>query len=405
VLTVLRQRDFSLLWFGGVLSVIGDYFLFVALPFFVYERTGSALATGAIFIAETLPRLLFGSVAGVFVDRWDRKRTMVVSDLSRALILLPLLAAAAGGPLVLVYVVAFVEASVSMFFSPAKSATIPNLVAERDLTAANSLNSLSEEVPSLVGALLGGALLAIVGLSGLVLLDVATYLASAILISLISAPTAAPAEEPDVTPEVAVSAWANALKEWLKGLRLIRRDRSVAVLFTVVSIATAGEGVVTVLVVIFFKDILGGGAQEFSYFIAAYGVGGILGGLLLGWSSRLIDEVRLFSLSLIANGILLIAIFNVAVLPLIVTLGVLAGMTVIGWLVVAQTLLQKWVADSYRGRVFGAYEATQALTILVGMGLAVVLEGSLGVVVVLSIVGGAWSLAGVFAWLILPHGK
>ena len=405
MLTVLRQRDFSLLWFGGVLSVIGDYFLFVALPFFVYERTGSALATGAIFIAETLPRLLFGSVAGVFVDRWDRKRTMVVSDLSRALILLPLLAAAAGGPLVLVYVVAFVEASVSMFFSPAKSATIPNLVAERDLTAANSLNSLSEEVPSLVGALLGGALLAIVGLSGLVLLDVATYLASAILISLISAPTAAPAEEPDVTPEVAVSAWANALKEWLKGLRLIRRDRSVAVLFTVVSIATAGEGVVTVLVVIFFKDILGGGAQEFSYFIAAYGVGGILGGLLLGWSSRLIDEVRLFSLSLIANGILLIAIFNVAVLPLIVTLGVLAGMTVIGWLVVAQTLLQKWVADSYRGRVFGAYEATQALTILVGMGLAVVLEGSLGVVVVLSIVGGAWSLAGVFAWLMLPHGK
>jgi MFS family permease len=237
------------------------------------------------------------------------------------------------------------------------------------------------------------------------LLDVATYLASAVLISLISAPTAAPAEEPDVTPEVAVSAWANALKEWLKGLRLIRRDRSVAVLFTVVSIATAGEGVVTVLVVIFFKDILGGGAQEFSYFIAAYGVGGILGGLLLGWSSRLIDEVRLFSLSLIANGILLIAIFNVAVLPLIVTLGVLAGMTVIGWLVVAQTLLQKWVADSYRGRVFGAYEATQALTILVGMGLAVVLEGSLGVVVVLSIVGGAWSLAGVFAWLVLPHGK
>jgi MFS family permease len=405
VLTVLRQRDFSLLWFGGVLSVIGDYFLFVALPFFVYERTGSALTTGAIFIAETLPRLLFGSVAGVFVDRWDRKRTMVVSDLSRALILLPLLAAAAGGPLVLVYVVASVEASVSMFFSPAKSATIPNLVAERDLTAANSLNSLSEEVPSLVGALLGGALLAIVGLSGLVLLDVATYLASAVLISLISAPTAAPAEEPDVTPEVAVSAWANALKEWLKGLRLIRRDRSVAVLFTVVSIATAGEGVVTVLVVIFFKDILGGGVQEFSYFIAAYGVGGLLGGLLLGWSSRLIDEVRLFSLSLIANGILLIAIFNVAVLPLIVTLGVLAGMTVIGWLVVAQTLLQKWVADRYRGRVFGAYEATQALTILVGTGLAVVLEGSLGVVVVLSIVGGAWSLAGVFAWLVLPHGK
>ena len=406
MLAVLRQRNFFLLWTGGVLSVIGDYFLFVALPFFVYERTGSALATGAMFIAETLPRLIFGSVAGVFVDRWDRKRTMVLSDLSRALIVLPLLLVAAGGPLMLVYAVAFVEASVSMFFLPAKGATIPNLVAERDLTAANSLNSLSEEVPSLVGALLGGALLGIVGLSGLILLDGATYLASALLISLISVPTAAaPDEEPEATPEVAVSAWANALKEWLGGLRLIGRDRSVAILFAVISVATVGEGVVTVLVIIFFRDVLGGGSAEFSYFIAAYGVGGIAGGLLLGWTSTLIDETRLFSLSLITNGLLLVAIFNIPMLAVIVALAVLSGMTVVGWLVTSQTLLQKWVGDRYRGRVFGGLETTQALTILLGMGLAVVLAGSLGVVVVLSIVGAAWSLAGVVAWLMLPHGK
>jgi MFS family permease len=406
MLAVLRQRDFSLLWFGGVLSVIGDYFLFIALPFFVYERTGSVLATGAMFAAETLPRLLFGSVAGVFVDRWDRKRTMVFADLSRAVVLLPLLAVAAGGPLALVYVVAFVEASLSMFFLPAKSAIIPNLVAERDLTAANSLDSLSEEVPSLIGPLLGGALLGVVGLSGLVLLDIATYLASALLISLISVPTAAQeGDEPDVTPEVAVSAWANALKEWLAGLRLIVRDRSVAVLFGIISVATVGEGAVTVLWIIFFRDVLGGGAQEFSYFIAAYGVGGILGGLLVGWSSRLIDETRLFSLSLIANGLLLLAIFNARLLPVIVALAVLAGVTVVGWFVTSQTLLQKWVPDRYRGRVFGAYETTQALTLLVGMGVAVALEGLLGVVVVLSIVGAVWSLAGVGAWSMLPHAK
>jgi MFS family permease len=405
MIAALRQRDFSLLWFGGVLSVIGDYFLFVALPFFVYERTGSTLATGAMFVAQTLPRLLFGSVAGVFVDRWDRKRTMVFSDLSRALILLPLLAVAAGAPVVLVYAVAFVEASVSMFFLPAKSAAIPNLVSERNLTAANSLNQLTEEIPSLVGALLGGALLGIVGLSGLVLLDIGTYLASALLISLIRGSTAAPAEEPEVTPEVAVSAWASGLREWLGGLKLIVRERSVAVLFAVISVATVGEGVGTVLVIIFFRDALGGGAQEFSYFIAGYGVGGILGGLLLNWASRVIDEVRLFSLSLIANGILLLAIFNIPILPVIVALSVLAGMTVIGWFVVSQTLLQKWVPDRYRGRVFGSYETTQALTMLVGMGLAVVLEDALGVVVVLSIVGAVWSLAGLVAWLMLPQGK
>jgi hypothetical protein len=93
------------------------------------------------------------------------------------------------------------------------------------------------------------------------------------------------------------------------------------------------------------------------------------------------------------------------VLAVIVGLAVLAGMTVVGWLVTSQTLLQKWVADRYRGRVFGALETTQASTMLAGMGLAVVLEGLLGVVVVLSLVGAVWSLAGVVAWLMLPHGN
>lgn len=186
---------------------------------------------------------------------------------------------------------------------------------------------------------------------------------------------------------------------------MIGRDRSLAVLFVVISIATVGEGVVFVLIVIFFRDVLGGGSAEFSYFIAGYGVGGIIGGLLLGWASRVIEEVRLFSLSLIANGLILIAIYNITVLPVIVALAVLAGMTVVGWFVTSQTLLQKWVSDRYRGRVFGAFETTYALTMLVGMGLAVVLEGALGVVVVLSVVGAVWSLAGVVAWSMLPHGK
>jgi hypothetical protein len=134
-------------------------------------------------------------------------------------------------------------------------------------------------------------------------------------------------------------------------------------------------------------------------------VGGILGGLLLGWSSRLIDETHLFAMSLIANGLLLIAIYNARLLPVIVALAVLAGATVVGWFVTSQTLLQKWVPDRYLGRVFGAYEATQALTLLVGMGFAVALEGLLGVVVVLSIVGAVWSMAGVVAWSMLPQAK
>ena len=406
MIAVLRQRDFSLLWFGGVLSVVGDFFLFIALPFFVYERTGSALATGAMFAAETLPRLLFGSVAGVFVDRWDRKKTMVLADLSRAAILLPLLAVAAGGPLWPVYVVAFAEATVSMFFLPAKDALVPNLVAERHLAAANSLNSMGEQVPSLVGPLLGGALFGLVGLGGLVLLDIATYLVSAALISLISLrpvlSTDRPAGEASETVQLTASAWAGALREWLEGLRLVGRDLRIAAVFAVVAVAMVGEGVITVLIIVFVKDVLGGGSAEFSWIITAYGAGGIAGGFLAAWLAPAIGEARLLALSAAANGVFLLLMFNIPVLAVVVALGVPAGATVVGWFVGAQTLLQKWVPDTHRGRVFGAYETTQALLLLVGMGLAAVLAAPVGVVAVLSVVGAVYVVVGAIAWATLP---
>ena len=405
MIATLRQRDFSLLWFGGVLSVIGDFFLFIALPFFVYERTGSVLATGAMFAAETLPRLLFGSVAGVFVDRWDRKKTMVLADLSRALILLPLLAVVFGGPLWVIYVVAFVEATVSQFFIPAKNALVPNLVEERNLAAANSLNSLSENIPAFVGPLLGGALFGLVGLGGLVLLDIASYLVSAALISLIAARSKAPEEAPAVPAEAAVSAWTGALGEWLEGLQLVGRDLRVVAVFAVSAITFIGEGAIFVLIVIFVKDVLGGGATEFSWIITAYGVGGIAGGFFAAWLGGVLGEVRLLVLSTAANGMFLLLMFNIPVLPLVVAFGVPAGATVVGSIVGEQTLLQKWVPDGYMGRVFGAYETTQALLMLAGIGIAAVLAGPLGAVVVLSVVGVLYVLAGAVAWVTLASDR
>src|SRR5712691_1616441 len=106
---VLGQRNFALLWVGQVVSLIGDWVLLIALPFYVYALTGSVLATGAMFIAETLPRLVLGSLAGVFVDRWYRRWTMIVADVLRALILLLLLLVRSNQWIWFIYVVACCE--------------------------------------------------------------------------------------------------------------------------------------------------------------------------------------------------------------------------------------------------------------------------------------------------------
>ena len=88
MLATLRQRNFALLWIAGLISVAGDGALLTALPLHAYALTGSALASGAVFAVALLPSIVLSSFAGVFVDRWDRQRTMVVADLMRAIALL-----------------------------------------------------------------------------------------------------------------------------------------------------------------------------------------------------------------------------------------------------------------------------------------------------------------------------
>src|SRR5215207_1908460 len=115
MLATLRQRNFGLLWLAGLISLAGDWMLRIALPIYVYQLTGSALATSTMLIAGMLPDLLFGSIAGVFVDRWDRKRTMVICNLLLAIGLLPLLLVRSPGDVWIVYLVMAVEAVIAMF--------------------------------------------------------------------------------------------------------------------------------------------------------------------------------------------------------------------------------------------------------------------------------------------------
>src|SRR5215207_4222386 len=106
---LLRQRNFALLWFAGLTSMIGDWVLFISLPIYTYNLTQSTLATGLMFMVGTLPRILLGSLAGVYVDRWDRRKTMAAADWSRAVLILLLLFVRSAEWIWIVYLVAFIE--------------------------------------------------------------------------------------------------------------------------------------------------------------------------------------------------------------------------------------------------------------------------------------------------------
>jgi len=393
MLALLRHRDFGLLWTGGLVSVAGDWVLRAALPFFVYERTGSTIATAGMIAAELAPAVLLGSVAGVFVDRWDRKRVLVVSNLLEAAAVALLLLVPHGGPLWVVYAVAAVQSTVAAFGTPAETALLPTLVGRDDLLAANALNSLNNRVGRLLGLPLGGALLGYLGLEAVVLVDCASFLGAALLIAPIRAPRRRHAPDGDVA--AAASAWASFWHEWLAGLRLVRRERTIAVLFFVFGLMTFGGTMFDPLTVAWVRDVLGRGPQVYSGLMTVHAVAGIGGSLLVARLGRRLTPRELMGWGSIAAAAALFVKFNVPVLSLAIALSAVGGVTSVASAVGAETVAQQSVSDEYRGRVFGSLGATLSLLSLAGAFVGGALGEVVGTVPMLNVAAGLTALAGV----------
>src|SRR5215218_8470952 len=133
MLATLRHRNFALLWFAGLISLIGDWVLMTALPYYVYQQTHSTLTTATMVAAELLPQLFLGTVAGVFVDRWDRRRVMIVANGLQAGLVLLLLLVASLEQLWIVYLITLAQNCAIAFFGPAENALLPTLVSEEHL--------------------------------------------------------------------------------------------------------------------------------------------------------------------------------------------------------------------------------------------------------------------------------
>ena len=397
MIQVLRQRNFALLWFAGLISMIGDWMLFIALPIHTYTLTHSSLATGIMFMVGTLPRIFVGSVAGVFVDRWNRQHTMVIADLSRVVLLLLLLLVRSPHSIWIVYVVAFLQATISQFFGPAENALLPQLVDKSHLVAANSLNTLNNNLARLGGPALGGLLLGSFGFHNVVLIDSLSFLISGILIGLIAAPSSVLIRE---EMNESISPFSRLWEDWLSGLRFIMRTSVVSRIFLIMGIAGIAEGLFNVMFVIFVNQSLGGGALEFGWLTSAQAIGGLVGGLVIGWLGDSMQANRLTGL-LAANGVLILLLVILSSLPWAIVLILLAGVPLVGFSVGVDTLLQRHVADRFRGRVFGALGTSIAMCVLLGQGWASLLGDRLGSVPLLMLKGVLDLMAGLLAFILL----
>lgn len=381
MLRLLRFRDFRLLWFGGLISMIGDWALIAALPYEVYQRTGSALATGAVFIAGVGPAIIFGSTAGVFVDRYDRRKLMIWINVALAVSLVPLLGVDLLGIWV-IYAVLLVGNILEQAFIPAEVAMLPKLVAEEHLVSANSLSTLNRNLARLLGPAIGGLAIAFGGLLTVIVVDIASYVIAAVLIARIAPGASFRAERPaSASDDAPVSALRRLFHEWREGAVLIASKPMLRAMFAFAGLTAIGEGFLAAMMVPWLTDILHGDQVAWAAILSAQAVGGLIGALFVGRFLHRVPPALLLGVGTLVFSLIDLAIFTYPLILPIVAPAVI-GMVIVGIPISAMgvgttTLQQSLTTDSHRGRVVGSFQALWAL----GMVSGTIVAGFLGPVI------------------------
>lgn len=386
------NKNFRFLWTGQVVSEVGDWLnnvavLALALHLAGPERQGIAIAVYAI--ARHLPLFLFGPIAGVVVDRADRRRVLIGADVVRAGLALGFLAAERFGSLSVIYAVGAAMFSVSAFFNAAKRASVPNLTRGFDeLLSANSLTTSTTAATIAAGSAIGGVIATLGGRNAVFIINAFTFLLSAVLISRIVFPPVVPTVTEVETGSGDRGAGSKtggarlgailrrSLDDFREGLIYVKRERILTLIFIVAAGWGLGNGTARALYSI-FGSRLGieaaasrvTNASEFGIAVlfVAMGSGGVLGAMLarrvagkrslgsrLG-RSLLLDGLGLFVFSLMPNlwtaaAILIARELNYAI-----------------WWTSQQTLLMSRTKDQFAGRVFASFETVVTLAMVASM--------------------------------------
>jgi MFS family permease len=403
MLALLRRRNFGLLWFGGLISVAGDWVLFAALPFFVYQRTGSTVATAGMIVAELVPHVVLGTVAGVFVDRWDRRTILVATNVAQAVTVAVLVLVAEPGMLWLVYVVAAAQSSLAALSGPAETSLVPTLVEDEMLVPANALNGLNNRLARLLGVPLGGALLTTVGIEAVILVDVGSFLLAAALIAGIRVP-ARPAEPAPDVAEAAAGAVSSTLAEWRAGLRISRQRPEIRTVFLILGLATFGGTMLDPLSVAWVRDVLDQDATTYSLIMTTHAVAGIFSSALVGRIGQRLTPRALMGWGSVIAGLVSLAKYNIPIVPVAYGLTATTGVTSVASSIGVDTHVQRVVPSAYQGRVFGALGASGALLSLTGAAVGGIGGEIVGVVPMLTVASLLIVLSGVVVLRSLPAG-
>ncbi len=348
---LLRDNpDFARLWLAQVISLFGDWFSLIVLSALVAEYSAgtewTGLAVSGFLLAHFLPTLLLSPWAGVLVDRFDRKRLLILSDVSRAIVVALLLFADSPERLWLIYVMTVLQFGLSSVFEPGRSAIMPSLVPHKDLVAANTLSSVTWSVMLAVGAIAGGVIASLFGTAAALVVDAASFAASAVLINQITYRADVRREQSEAT---------GSDRSFGEGLRFLARNPAMGAALLIKTGLSLGSVDAVLIIYGTMLFVLGeNGTISMSILWSAFGIGAIVGPILTNWVNN--GTVRIMR-RLIIGGYVLVTLgwFLFSSAPTLVVAALALVVRAMGGSInwtYSSVIIQKSVPDEFLGRMF-----------------------------------------------------
>ncbi|MBI3990905.1 MAG: MFS transporter [Candidatus Omnitrophica bacterium] len=393
-LDILRNKNFFLLWIGQIISQFGDRLNQIALISLVFDKTpGSTMQLAKVLFFTVIPVFIIGPVAGVYVDRWNRKVTMIFADIMRGLlvILLPLSLKYMPDAFLPVYIIIFLIYSITRFFLPSRLAILPDLVDNKDLIAANSLMATTRLISTMVGLALAGMIVRKIGYSGGFYLDAASFIGSAILLCFKSG---IKFKKPDFLKR---GSFSSELKEGFISLWMNPAGR----LATIVTFILMGAiGAVFVVIVVFLQEAfhISQVVQQIGWLATILGIGLFLGILAFGEYGHKFSRKGIIFFSFISSGIIVVlfafSVDRTGSFWTAAIISALLGFSAAPLVVLPNTLINEAIPAESGGKVFSSLDVVIHLPFLICMLITAKLAEEMPKMWILAAVGAILALLG-----------
>jgi len=398
---VLKNRNFFFLWLSQIISQLGDRLGQMALIAFVYLKApGSTLGIAKILSFTIIPVFLIGPLAGVYVDRWDRRRTMYICDFLRTILMLII-------PLFLfytrymspIYLIVFIVFCIGRFFVPAKLAIIPDLVESKDLLMANSLVNITGMIAAILGFGISGVLVEWMGARSGFYLDAFSFFISAMLIFLIARKSHTSGGLKKVSKEIVEVIRKSVLQEIKEGILYFIKEKDIRFTAWITFILWSALGAIYVVLIVFVQKTLHSATKDLGLLIMFLGIGLFLGSVIYGRFGQKLSHYKVIFVSLVFSGMMLIVFaLTIERYPeffVAAALSLLLGLLVAPIMIASNTIIHNVSHNEMRGKIFSSMEIVMHLGFLLFMFISSALADRFSHTIILVIVGGLFGVLGI----------